>query len=424
MKSPLQQRVATALAALTLGAAGLLGALLWGLHQKLEAQTLSLLLGRELEALIASGARADQLDPATTGLRYFRPAQAPYRLPPREVVQMPPGSYHGLRIGDSSDHHLLVRALPQGEHVYLLYDISDLRERERRMALLMAVGSLLIALCVWLLARRVARGLVQPLVQLIERMAALQPGDARHLLHEEQTAELAPVVAALNRHLAEIERLLQHERAFAAAAGHELRTPLAAIASAAELLTARGVDAPELARMQRNITAAAQSLDAIATLATARSLPPAQPLALHEALPRMAEPYLHAAQAEGTQVAWALTPVTVQAAEGIIAILFTNLLRNALRASAGGRVSVHLDGQSLTVSDDGPGMDAEQIARACEPGITSARGGSGIGLYIARELAIRLGWTLHLSPAQGGGLRASLHFPPPKQGMSAAHPEA
>jgi signal transduction histidine kinase len=53
----------------------------------------------------------------------------------------------------------------------------------------------------------------------------------------------------------------------------------------------------------------------------------------------------------------------------------------------------------LTITDNGPGIEVERKEEVFEPFVTSKPPGqgSGLGLYIARELAAYHGWTLELA---------------------------
>lgn len=106
--------------------------------------------------------------------------------------------------------------------------------------------------------------------------------------------------------------------------------------------------------------------------------------------------------------------------------IFTNLFNNALKfTGSGGRVEVHLDSDDewvrLTVSDTGIGMSAELLARIFDVfhqggSVDGRKGGLGLGLAIARQLAEAHGGTLTAASAgEGGGSSFTLRLPHAKR---------
>jgi two-component system sensor histidine kinase RegB len=98
-----------------------------------------------------------------------------------------------------------------------------------------------------------------------------------------------------------------------------------------------------------------------------------------------------------------------------------NLLSNALDASLVTR-SVHFsvglweEGYEFVVQDQGVGMDAEGLERATDPFFTTKEVGEGmgLGLFLARSVAERLGGSLVLDSKAGRGttVRLRLSFDP------------
>ena len=116
-------------------------------------------------------------------------------------------------------------------------------------------------------------------------------------------------------------------------------------------------------------------------------------------------------------------PVTVQGQPapalvqpGGLRRVVSNLVSNALRHGERADVSVHLHGQEvhIVIDDRGPGIPAAQLEAVMQPfyRLETSRnrltGGSGLGLYIARDLIVRQGGTLALVNRPGGGLRATI----------------
>ena len=97
-----------------------------------------------------------------------------------------------------------------------------------------------------------------------------------------------------------------------------------------------------------------------------------------------------------------------------------NLLDNALHASAPSeqvRLFATVEeegGLRIEILDAGPGIPSSLRERVFEPGFTSRRerGGSGVGLTVAREITENLGGTLSLSEAEPRGTCARIHLPP------------
>ncbi len=104
---------------------------------------------------------------------------------------------------------------------------------------------------------------------------------------------------------------------------------------------------------------------------------------------------------------------------GAVAQAITNLVENALDAGAG-PVSVraaHVGRElALSVRDEAGGMSPEVLARAADPFFTTkdAGHGMGLGLYLCRVTAQRLGGRLELRSVLGQGTEAVLALPEPE----------
>ena len=106
--------------------------------------------------------------------------------------------------------------------------------------------------------------------------------------------------------------------------------------------------------------------------------------------------------------------------------VFRNLLENALQhAPEGGAVAVTArrtraaghDWWSFTVDDDGPGFEAEALARAFEPFFTRRKGGTGLGLSIVKRVVEEHGGTVEASNRAEGGARVVVRLPAPRHRM-------
>lgn len=405
----LRRRLALALVGLTIASSAVLGFAYWLSEAWVERTSLFDLLEHELNRRVAEPLSAS---PTFTdrALRFYRPAQRP-ELPPA-LAALPPGDYASVVV-EGLPYRALVREIAPGDRAYLLFEVSGIASLEHELVLGLLLGEVLIAVLAWLLAQRLAARTLAPLNQLVHDIGALDPGTRGQRLAGIGDEELQVIVAALNGYMQRLDAVIERERAFAAAAGHELRTPLAVIQNATELLEAGSAQQRPLARIQRAAFQARQDLDALLALARGR-VAQTECLALAELLPELAEPHV-LAQGEGAaRLEWDIVEaVSLQANRGELGIVFTNLLRNALRAAtqvADGCVRVRLDRSGVQIIDNGLGIPADLLPAVFEPWLAGRDGGTGVGLYIARTVAQRAGWTLQLSNLQPRGVRGELRF--------------
>jgi signal transduction histidine kinase len=111
--------------------------------------------------------------------------------------------------------------------------------------------------------------------------------------------------------------------------------------------------------------------------------------------------------------------------EGHLEQILDNLIANALDALSPGHLvtlttSATASGAQITVSDNGPGMSAEDRQRAFLRFTTMSPGGTGLGLAIVHRLVTSNGGTASMAETPGGGLTVTLDFPGPPAPTSSA----
>jgi len=275
----------------------------------------------------------------------------------------------------------------------------------QRTALALAV---LIALWFAVLVTQVHYGL-RPLADLGRIAGQVRNGENVRFPQQGLVKEVAPLAGQLNALLDHHQRMVARARRSAEDLAHALKTPLTVLTTEAE---GDGSDwrqtlRSETARMQASI----DRYLAAGLGADSQQRTPVAPVvsALCGLMQRV-----HAARALHFTCDGNEASVFAGAREDLEEML-GNLLDNAGKwAAQVVRVEVaQRDGQlRITVSDDGPGLPAEQLERVLERGVRldERTSGSGLGLSIVADIAESYGGTLVLANA-APGLRATVTLP-------------
>ena len=144
--------------------------------------------------------------------------------------------------------HAFALPLPDGRLVLYRPEEDQHQAKAFHFLLALAVLGLAVAIGAWPLARRLA----QRLERLQNRVEALGAGDLSVRVEVEGKDEIAALARSFNRAAERIQALVEAQRDTLAAASHELRSPLARIRMAVELLTENG-DPALRARVERDV---------------------------------------------------------------------------------------------------------------------------------------------------------------------------
>ena len=292
-----------------------------------------------------------------------------------------------------------------------------------RLALALAVGVALAGLLFWWLSRRLTAP-VRALTRATEQVAAgrydVEIPDARG--HDE-IALLTDRFRGMVTQLAEAEQL---KRSFLMSVSHELRTPLTAIRGHVEAIREGIVSDEDQMRASLDIVAAETDrlerlvgdvLD-LAKLQAHRFTVRHEEVDLERVLDQAYGAFTE--EARRREIDYELAgsegaPVIVSDGDRVLQVI-TNLLSNAFRWTPdGGRIQLRLAQAngvvSVDVVDSGPGVPPSQRRRIFEAFVSEDADGTGLGLPIAKELAVALGGGIELGPDLGSGSRFRLVLP-------------
>ncbi|WP_396270346.1 sensor histidine kinase [Ideonella sp.] len=258
-----------------------------------------------------------------------------------------------------------------------------------------------------------SRVLARPFERLAQAAASMQADQTLMPLPLEGPTEARRAAELFNAMQARISQQVQQRQALLAGIAHDLRGPLTRMQLRLDQ-PAEEVDLALLRRDSREMAAlleqslsllsggvaaeACQWLDLRALgdtlvddLSEQHALPPER-LSCHGEVPPI----------------WA-RPVALRRA-------LSNLLDNAVRHGGGGELCLAHEGSvwRIEVSDRGPGLAAELLEQVLRPYVQApeaARGGWGLGLAVAHQVAQAHGGTLSLHAREGGGLTVRMTLP-------------
>jgi signal transduction histidine kinase len=233
--------------------------------------------------------------------------------------------------------------------------------------------------------------------------------------------EVGEVAAALESMRERLQAEEHGRQVFLSTASHELRTPLASLQGTVELLEEElESDSPDLDAVRRRGATARRQTERLTTLASdlldlgrldggaQLAVEPVELAELTETIAAEAEGGARAADV--TLVVRESGPTWAQAdaraAARIIRVLLDNALRHGARPGGTVAVAVEPDGAhvAVRVSDDGPGVPAQERERIFGRFERGARAGAGfgLGLPIARGLARNMGGDVVAVEAERG----------------------
>ncbi|WP_344395056.1 HAMP domain-containing sensor histidine kinase [Streptomyces vastus] len=330
----------------------------------------------------------------------------------------------GEEAADEEDFSLVaVRSVTADGVPVTVYAGASLAEKEQavsRAGRAMLTGLPAVLAVVAGVAVLVTRRTLRPVEGIRQGMAEITASTdlSRRVPEPAGRDEVALLARTINETLSALEAAVERQRRFVADASHELRSPIASLRTQLEV----GLAHPQLL----NVDGAAQDTVRLQGLADdllllARLDAGEQPGDTPVALPTFVREELTQRVGDRHPVrVTGLADLKVAGARGQLARVLGNLLDNAQRhAATTVRVTVRQDGNRavLEVADDGDGVPEAERERIFNRFVRldDARsrddGGAGLGLAIARDVALRHGGTLTADTAEEGGASFVLRLP-------------
>jgi signal transduction histidine kinase len=264
------------------------------------------------------------------------------------------------------------------------------------------------------------RWLFKPIGAIRHGARQIGQGNFEYRITEVRRDQLGDLADDINRMANDVQQILDAKRQLLLGISHELRSPLSRMKLALELsgdqVLAQGMsgDVDEMNSIISTLLEAERLHTRHAVLHVTR-------IAAGALITRVIDSYF---SGNRRQISVTGPPdLLVSVDETRFLLMLKNLISNALRFTRPGDGTVAVDfgtdagGWKVSVSDQGPGIAAQQASLIGEPfyrgdpSRTRDTGGSGLGLYLARLIANAHGGTLALDPAYTQGARFVITLP-------------
>jgi signal transduction histidine kinase len=306
----------------------------------------------------------------------------------------------------------ITQPLPGGGWLWARFYRPPLPSPAPDILIAAALGTLLSGAGAAWLAGRVSR----PLSALAYASDEVARGRTAPRLKVKGPDDIRLAAEAFNAMSDRVTRLLESQRQLLSAVGHDLRTPLAAMRITAEFVE----DSDVRERLARNLDELQSLTEAVLSAARAGPGEEKRRVDLASLIESVCDDLVELGLPIEVNINGS-APCLCRPSE--IRRATRNLIENAARYGGCARVSLATEGSSFVVSvnDNGPGIPEDRLEEVFEPFVrleasrSSATGGAGLGLTLARSIAREHGGDVVLENRRAGkdvvGLRASLRLP-------------
>jgi signal transduction histidine kinase len=357
-----------------------------------------------------------------TGAVASSPDLSAEMLPARFVGQVAGGTIQQTELAISRRPYLVLGGVPApGIKLFFFFPLADLHRSVREFALVLLLGWVIAVLCSAAVGDLVARRTLRPVRAAGQAAQALAEGLLETRLDLTSNDEFGQWAGSFNRMAdalsAKIQALSEareRERRFTSDVAHELRTPLSAMVSTAEILwedlerlpADTRPSATLLVKDVSRLSELVQELLELARLDAGQEEVHLEPLSVAEALGAVVR-----AGPSASTIRLDVEPgLAIWADRPRFRRVVSNLVSNAVGHGGGDvTLSAHRAGDvvAIDVRDRGPGIPAASLGkifdRFYKQDTARSAGGSGLGLAIALEHARAQGGSLRAASPEGGG---------------------
>lgn len=264
--------------------------------------------------------------------------------------------------------------------------------------LLIALLGLLIFIIAGFTIKKIANQLAEPFVKCANQLNCPEQDDFSPInIQGELSLELANTLNAINAYRARIEQALNREKSITRYISHEIRTPMTVIKGCTNILERQHgkTHNKQLNRIDNALIEMEKLTNVFLLLARKQDLKETHVIINKAFLQKAVTEQNHQINANNNTVSISIdTEISLAVEPLLFETAYKNLLINAVNCTEDGSISIVIDQHSLTVSDNGIGL--QEQARSYE--------GFGVGLLLVNDICQRYHWQFELtenSPTPG-----------------------
>ena len=394
-----------------------MGVILYGWTISMEERLIDETLSIELESFINRYTLYDKTTPpSSVHIHGYVITEKTRDTIPEELHDLSVGPHH-LTLNDKGFY--VIASEKNHTQFLVLYDDEQIRHREQQYLGFLLSGVLLMTLLSAALGFWLARKVIAPVSSLAKQVSDLG-AEINQPLHTSDFAndEVGELANAVNRYRGLLSNFVERERSFTGDISHELRTPVAVIDGAKEvLLINRNLDQSQLKPLERIDRATNQMnrlISALLFLAREEtdkgsSVKLCQ---VDEVLKQVVDEHRYLLDHKPVTFSLEIEQsLAISCDRVLLHVVLANLVRNAFSYTHQGNVVVRLQRDAVVIEDTGIGMGEDQLRQMFERHYSNhEKEGHGIGLSLVKRICQRYAWTIQVQSRKNRGTSVQLHF--------------
>lgn len=381
----------------------------------------------------------------TTSIQLFQGGKSlndiPQNLPMSDTLKTPSDSRRSVVLGDGDRQYIAVTGTVQNDYVLIYaYDITQLVGAQKRLIKALLLSCIIIELITTVLLYFLIKYLTKPIKTLQDATSRIAAGEYGVRAEVRGNDEIAALASQFNGMAAEVSARIEEQTQLSLARqqfidnlAHELKTPLTAIYSNAELLQTTKFSDDDLidatSQIMRQTNRIQDMSKKLLDIALNRKLKiEKKPVDLKSLFQKIKEEMSPTFNQKGLDLILCCDADFIFGDASLIENLLVNLLDNAVKASKT-KGTIYLssrrrkDSVVIELRDQGIGIRKEQLNSIFEPfyrtdfarAKSSERGGAGLGLALCKQIADLHGAEIKVQSVPGKGTTFTLIFTTPQQ---------